>query len=70
MSNDGTRLYVADAAGNGFSGLTVLDVSQVQSRTPFPAVTVVSQLTWPEVSIPQNATPFTRERPPLRPRGG
>lgn len=62
VSNDGTRLYVAESAGeNGFSGLTVLDVSMVQHRQLPPTVPVVSRLTWPEVSIPQNATPFTRD---------
>lgn len=60
VSEDGKRLYVADVSDNGFNGLTVLDVSQVQNRTPFPTVPVVAKLTWPEVSIPQNATPFTR----------
>ena len=57
---DGKRLYMADVADNGFNGLTVLDVSQVQARVPAPTVPVISRLTWPQVSIPQNATPFTR----------
>jgi hypothetical protein len=59
VSLDGKRLYVAETGG-GFNGLTILDVSQVQARVPFPKVTVVSRLTWPQVSTPQNATPFTR----------
>jgi hypothetical protein len=60
VSLDGTRLYVADVANNGFNGLTILDVSQVQARIPFPTVPVLGRVTWPEVSIPQNATPFTQ----------
>jgi hypothetical protein len=65
VSLDGNRLYVAESGGNnGFSGLTILDVSQVQARVPFPQVPVVSRLTWPQVSIPQNATPFTRDGHP------
>jgi hypothetical protein len=65
VSLDGKRLYVAESGGNnGFSGLTILDVSQVQARVPFPQVPVVSRLTWPSVSIPQNATPFTRDGHP------
>jgi hypothetical protein len=64
VSMDGNRLYVADVSDNGFNGLTILDVSQVQARVPFPQVPVVSRLTWPEVSIPQNATPFTRDGHP------
>ncbi|MDT7569945.1 MAG: hypothetical protein QOE05_119 [Actinomycetota bacterium] len=65
VSLDGKRLYVAESGGNnGFSGLTILDVSQVQDRVPFPTVPVVSRLTWPQVSIPQNATPFTRDGHP------
>jgi hypothetical protein len=65
VSLDGNRLYMAEVAGqNSFNGLTILDVSQVQARVPFPVVPVVSRLTWPQVSIPQNATPFTRDGHP------
>ncbi|GAC1608237.1 MAG: hypothetical protein NVS3B26_04320 [Mycobacteriales bacterium] len=62
ISADGTRLYMAEAGFNAsdFSGLTVLDVTQVQKRVANPAVPVISRLTWPTVSTPQNATPFTR----------
>ena len=56
LSDDGTRLYVAD---NGRPGLTILDVTQVQRRQLNPQVTEVSHLTWPEVSIPQNLLPVT-----------
>ncbi|MCA1728980.1 MAG: hypothetical protein LC751_06110, partial [Actinobacteria bacterium] len=63
VSNDGNRLYIAEAAlydDNGdFSGLTVLDVSEIQKRVLNPHVGIVSRLTWPQVSTPQNATPFT-----------
>ena len=61
ISNDGKTLFMAEnPLGNGFSGLTVLDVSQVQKRVLNPTVPIVSRLTWPQVSTPQNATPFTR----------
>ena len=56
ISDDGNRLYMADT---GFHGLTILDVSGVQKHQLNPPVPVVSQLTWPEVSIPQNALPIT-----------
>lgn len=56
VSNDGNRLYYADLKN---SGLTILDTTQVQKRTPNPAVPVVSHLTWDTVSIPQNAIPIT-----------
>ena len=63
VSNDGNRLYIAEAAfddsGEDFSGLTILDVSEIQKRIPNPQVPIVSRLTWPQVSTPQNATPFT-----------
>jgi hypothetical protein len=66
ISNDGNRLYMAEAAfddSNGnFSGMTVLDVSQIQKRVSNPSVKIVSRVTWPQVSTPQNATPFTRVR--------
>jgi hypothetical protein len=58
VSDDGTRLYAADL-GSNLSGLTILDVSQVQQRTMNPAVPVVSRLTWDNVSIPQTAIPIT-----------
>lgn len=56
ISDDGTRLYAADL---GEPGVTILDVSQIQNRVPNPQVRVVSRVTWPQVSIPQNAEPFT-----------
>ena len=69
MSDDGKTLYFADLARNGFDnvalagtdsrGLTILDVSQIQSRAANPQVTVVSHLTWPQVSTPQTDLPVT-----------
>jgi hypothetical protein len=56
VSADGNRLYVADI---GLPGLTILDVSGINAHHLNPKVPVVSQLTWPEVSIPQNAIPFS-----------
>jgi hypothetical protein len=62
VSNNGRRLYIAESAfddSNGFTGLTILDTSEVQERKLNPNVKVVSRLTWPQLSTPQNATPFT-----------
>jgi hypothetical protein len=61
ISNDGNRLYMAEAGYNDgdFHGLTILDVSEIQKRVFNPTVPVVSRFTWPQVSTPQNATPFT-----------
>jgi len=63
VSNDGNRLYIAenafDESQGDFSGLTILDVSEVQKRETNPSVPMVSRLTWPQLSTPQNATPFT-----------
>lgn len=42
-------------------GLSILDVSRIQERAARPTVRVLSQLTWPEHSIPQVAEPFTRD---------
>ncbi|HEX2240702.1 MAG TPA: hypothetical protein VHJ82_06135, partial [Actinomycetota bacterium] len=42
-------------------GLTILDVSEIQKRTLNPTVRIVSRLSWPKISTPQNATPFTRD---------
>ena len=69
VSDDGKTLYFADLARNGLDnvaaagtdsrGLTILDVSQIQSRAANPQVTVISHLTWPEVSTPQTDLPVT-----------
>ena len=63
LSADGTRAYLAaltaDTELRGGSGLTILDVAQVQHRVPNPVVTQISTLTWPEASIPQNVLPVT-----------
>ena len=66
VSDDGTRLYFADLGSSGSSsgtdgspGLTILDASQVQARRSSPQVSVVSHLTWPQVSIPQTPIPVT-----------
>ncbi len=56
ISDDGTRLYMADT---DLPGLTILDVTGVHKHELNPTVPVISQLTWPEVSIPQNALPIT-----------
>ena len=65
LSEDGKTLYMAESEfssgepGGGFTGLTILDVSQVQKRVLNPSVSVISRLTWSSVSTPQTATPFT-----------
>src|SRR4051812_9822206 len=61
VSDDGTRLYMAEAGFNDgdFSGLTILDVTQIQKRVVNPAVPIVSRSTWPNVSTPQTTEPFT-----------
>jgi len=58
ISNDGNTLYLADTTA-GQKGLTILDVSEVQKRVPNPTVPEISRLSWPLMSTPQNATPFT-----------
>lgn len=54
VSDDGSRLYLADR-----SGLVILDVSQIQARTPNPQARVVSTLTWPTKGTPQIAIPVS-----------
>jgi hypothetical protein len=61
ISNDGNTLYMAEgqeSGTQGYKGLTILDVSQVQKRVLNPTVPIIGRLTWPTVSTPQNATPF------------
>jgi hypothetical protein len=56
ISNDGNRAYVA--AGDD-QGLLILDTSEVQARKPNPQVREVGSVTWPTMTIPQNAIPIT-----------
>jgi hypothetical protein len=56
ISDDGNRLYYADLTNKG---VTILDTTQVQNRTPNPVVPVIGHTTWATVSIPQNAIPVT-----------
>ena len=66
VSRDGNLLYVAnignDSSGARFAsgGLRILDVSDIQARKANPQVRIVSDLTWPEMSIPQVPQPFVR----------
>lgn len=57
ISEDGNRLYAAELGSP--AGLTILDVSEIQARATDPQVRQVSRITWPNVSIPQNAIPVT-----------
>lgn len=64
LSSDGNTMYVANIGqpgpgGMSGAGLRILDVSQIQARTPDPKVPVLSTITWPNASIPQVAEPFT-----------
>ncbi|TJY63295.1 hypothetical protein E4T66_06245 [Sinimarinibacterium sp. CAU 1509] len=61
ISNDGNRAYVA--AGNSY-GVLILDVSEIQARKPNPQVREVGNITWENMTIPQNAIPFTRNGKP------
>ncbi|MCA1833444.1 MAG: hypothetical protein LC750_12090 [Actinobacteria bacterium] len=84
VSDDGNLLYFADVSRNGApdiagqtgtatKGLTILDVSQVQSRQLNPNVEAaqdedpfvprVSHITWAHVGTPQTALPFTAPDP-------
>jgi hypothetical protein len=55
VSDDGNTLYDA----NPIDGkLTLLDVSQIQSRVAHPEVKEISSLTWDTVSVPQNTNPM------------
>ncbi|QYJ04948.1 hypothetical protein KUV85_04470 [Nocardioides panacisoli] len=65
FSDDGRTMYVANIGSpNGTDvladpGLRIYDVSEVHDREPDPEIHLLSELTWPEASIPQSAEPFT-----------
>lgn len=52
----GKIMFLTDTV-NG--ALTLMDVSEIQARKPNPAIHVLSRVTWPTASIPQNTVPFT-----------
>ena len=80
ISADGNRAYLAAVGVPGAAcayavtcdvpdpnldrALIILDVSEIQARKANPQVREISRLTWPRMSIPQNAIPFTRKGRP------
>jgi hypothetical protein len=58
VSDDGKTLYAANDSVSNLS-LDILDVSQIQARSVAPQAPLISNLTWPSVSIPQVPVPFT-----------
>ncbi len=64
ISDDGTRLYMSEAAVRRrvrlLDGLTILDVTQIRDRVLNPTVPIVSRTTWPNVGTPQTTEPFTQ----------
>ena len=54
-SDDGNRGYMASRG----QGLQIMDLSEVQSRKPFPQVREISTHRWEAMSIPQYAVPIT-----------
>jgi len=65
FSADGRTMYVANIGSPGTdgilsgSGLRIYDVSEVNAHQSDPGIRMLSDLSWPEVSIPQSAEPFT-----------
>ena len=58
ISADGNRAYVA-GGGDPYTGMVIIDTSQVQSRVPNPQLPVIGSVSWDSLSIPQNAIPIT-----------
>jgi hypothetical protein len=67
FSADGDTMYVANMGTFNQNsvldqpGLRIYDVSEVQDRQPKPRIHLLSELLWPEASIPQVAEPFVRD---------
>jgi hypothetical protein len=57
----GDRAYVG--AGDN-QGMVILDTSELQARKSNPQVREIGSVTWPSLTIPQNAIPFTRDGKP------
>jgi hypothetical protein len=62
LSNDGRTMFMTTGSGAAENPgrMIILDVSEIQDRKPNAVAREISTLTWPEASIPQNATPFRR----------
>ncbi|MEE4021958.1 hypothetical protein V1Y59_02615 [Gordonia sp. PKS22-38] len=59
ITPDGNRMYLSNAAG-----VTVLDISAVQRRSPYPQVPHVVAYLWPDGQVNQHTIPVTyRGRP-------
>ena len=54
ISDDGNRGYMTLS-----DGISIVDLSDIQSRKPNPQIREISRLTWPNVTIPQIAHPVT-----------
>ncbi|WP_202421759.1 hypothetical protein [Gordonia sp. SID5947] len=59
ISPDGNRMYLSNMAG-----ITVLDISAVQRRAPYPQVPHLAAYLWPDGQLNQHSIPVTyRSRP-------
>jgi hypothetical protein len=54
ITPDGNRMYLSNAAG-----VTVLDISAVQRRAPYPQVPHVAAYLWPDGQVNQHTIPVT-----------
>lgn len=65
FADGGRTMFVANLGTRSgavtMTGLRVLDVSEIQERKRDPEVRIISDTTWPEISLPQVAEPFTRK---------
>ena len=68
ISGDGRTAYLAAGPGfprnefgvpQDFSGLLIIDVSEIQERKPNPSTRVIGAVSWQSVTIPQNTIPIT-----------
>ncbi|TIC80688.1 hypothetical protein E8D34_18745 [Nocardioides sp. GY 10113] len=66
FSSDGRTMYLADMGSPSTNsvlddpGLQIYDVSEVQDRVEDPEIRLLSETSWPGISIPQVAEPFRR----------
>ncbi|AEF41379.1 LVIVD repeat-containing protein [Hoyosella subflava] len=60
ITADGNRMYISTLAG-----ITVLDVSSVQRRDPFPVVPHVGRLFWSDGQLTQHTIPVTVDGAPV-----
>jgi hypothetical protein len=59
ISDDGNRAYLAGVTPSGENGLTIVDTSAIQARSPAPVTPIVGSVGWSDGFAAQHTVPLT-----------